>query len=47
MEMLKQYLLRAKEIIGDRSQAEEAYDNEVLCGLRSGKDTLEAITQAI
>jgi len=46
MDMLKQYLLRAKEIIGDRSQAEELYDNEVLPGLRNGSSILESITLA-
>ena len=43
---MKEYLQRAKEIIGDRSQAEIVYDDDVLRGLRSGKDVAAAIMQA-
>ena len=46
MDAMKEYLQRAKEIIGDRSQAEIVYDDEVLRGLRSGKDVAAAIIQA-
>lgn len=46
MDAMKEYLQRAKEIIGDRSQAEIVYDDEVLRGLRSGKDVAAAIMQA-
>lgn len=40
------YLRRAKEIIGDRTPAQEAYDAEVLRGLRAGGDIRLAIASA-
>jgi hypothetical protein len=46
MDIRKQYMRRAKEIIGDRTPAEEAYDDEVLRGLRAGADIRLAITSA-
>jgi hypothetical protein len=39
-------MLRAKEIIGDRTPAEELYDAEVLRGLRAGADIRLAIASA-
>jgi len=42
----KQYELKAKEIIGDRSKAEEQYDDEVLRGLKSGCNIRDAIARA-
>jgi hypothetical protein len=36
----------AKEIIGDRTPAEKAYDDEVLRGLRAGADIQLAIASA-
>ena len=46
IDIRKQYELRAKEIIGDRSKAEEQYDDEVLRGLRSGSNIRDAIARA-
>ncbi len=40
------YIRRAKEIIGGRTPAEEAYDAEVLRGLRAGADIRLAILSA-
>ena len=40
------YLERAREIIGDRSQAEIDYDNAVVAHLRNGKDIKRAIGAA-
>nr|MDO8111190.1 hypothetical protein [Candidatus Sigynarchaeota archaeon] len=46
MDIRKQYELKAKEIIGDRSKTEEEYDNEVLDGLKSGCNIRNAIARA-
>jgi hypothetical protein len=43
---IKAYLERAREIIGDRSQAEIAYDNAVVAHLSSGMDVKSAIAAA-
>jgi hypothetical protein len=40
------YLERAREIIGDRSQAEIDYDNAVVAHLSNGKDIKRAIRAA-
>jgi len=40
------YLERAREIIGDRSEAEIEYDNAVVAHLRVGKDIKRAIRAA-
>ena len=40
---IKAYLERAREIIGDRSQAEIDYDNAVVAHLSSGMDIRSAI----
>jgi len=40
------YMRRAKEIIGDRTPAEMAYDAEVLRGLDCGQDIRQAIANA-
>jgi hypothetical protein len=42
----KAYLERAREIIGDRSQAEMDYDNAVVAHLSSGMDIQSAIAAA-
>ena len=43
---IKAYLERAREIIGDRSQAEIDYDNAVVAHLSSGMDIKSAIAAA-
>lgn len=40
------YLERAREIIGDRSEAEIAYDNSVVAHLSSGMDIKRAVGAA-
>jgi len=40
------YLQRAREIIGDRSQAEIDYDNSVVAHLSTGMDVKRAIAAA-
>ena len=40
------YLLRAREIIGDRSQSEIDYDNSVIAHLSRGMDIKRAIRAA-
>ena len=46
MDLLKQYLDRAEEIIGERSQEQRRYDREVIRWLRKGKPIAKAITKA-
>ncbi len=46
MDILEQYLNRSQEIIGDRTQDEIRYDNEVLKWLRKGKNIRKAIDKA-
>ncbi|MBN1310023.1 MAG: hypothetical protein JXB30_01300 [Anaerolineae bacterium] len=46
MNFLDQYLRRSREIIGDRTDAEESYDNEVVKWLRKGKSIRAAIEKA-
>jgi len=44
--LLNEYLNRAKEIIGERTKEEERYDNEVLKWLRKDKNIKKAINKA-
>jgi hypothetical protein len=44
--VLKQYIDRAEEIIGERSPDEEKYDREVIRWLRRGKNINKAIAKA-
>ena len=46
MDILKQYLERAAEIIGDRTPGEEKYDREVTRWLEKGKPIKKAIAKA-
>jgi hypothetical protein len=46
MNLFDDYLRRSQDIIGDRTQAEENYDNEVLNWLRKGAGIREAISKA-
>lgn len=46
MDILQQYLARADEIIGERTQDEIKYDNEVLRYLRRGKNITKAMAKA-
>ncbi len=46
MDLRKEYMHRAKEIIGDRTPAEMAYDVEVLHGLERGQTIRQAIASA-
>jgi len=46
MDIFEQYLNRSQEIIGDRTQDEIRYDNEVLKWLRKGKNIRKAIDKA-
>jgi hypothetical protein len=46
MDLIEQYLSRSREIIGNRTQAEIRYDNEVLRWLRRGKNIEKAIDTA-
>jgi hypothetical protein len=46
MDLIEQYLSRSKEIIGDRSDNEIRYDNEVLKWMRKGKKVKNAILKA-
>ena len=43
---INHYLARAREIIGDRSQAEIEYDNAVIANLSTGMDIKSAIGAA-
>jgi hypothetical protein len=43
---IKAYLERARQIIGDRSQAEIDYDNAVVAHLSSGMDIKSAVAAA-
>ncbi len=45
MDILKRYLERANEIIGERTPGEQKYDREVVRWLRRGKST-KAIAKA-
>jgi len=44
--ILKQHLERAKEIIGERTPDEEKYDREVIRWLRRGKSVTKAVAKA-
>ena len=46
MNVLKQYIDRAEEIIGERTPDEEKYDREVIRWLRRGKNINKAIAKA-
>ena len=46
MDILKQYLEQAAEIIGERTPEEEKYDREVVRWLRKGKPIRKAIAKA-
>jgi hypothetical protein len=46
MDIVKQYLERAAEIIGDRTPDEERYDREVICWIEKGKPIKKAIAKA-
>jgi hypothetical protein len=46
MDIINQYIARAKEIIGNRTPGEIKYDNEVVRWLRKGKGIKKAITKA-
>ena len=46
MNIFKQYLHRAKEIIGNRTQDEMKYDSEILRWLLAGKPIGEATAKA-
>jgi hypothetical protein len=44
--VLKQYIDRAQEIVGERTPDEEKYDREVIRWLRRGKNINKAIAKA-
>jgi hypothetical protein len=46
MDILKHYLNRANEIIGERTAEEAKYDREVIRWLRKGKDIKKSIAKA-
>ena len=46
MDSIEQYFSRSQEIIGDRTQTEIRYDNEVVRWLRKGKEIKKAIKKA-
>jgi len=46
MDFIEQYFSRSQEIIGDRTQTEIRYDNEVVRWLRKGKEIKKAIKKA-
>ena len=46
MDIIEQYFLRSQEIIGNRTQEEEGYDNEVIRWLRKGKNIRKALKKA-
>ena len=46
MDYIQEYLNRSKEIIGERTPAEEKYDREVILWLEKGKHIAKAIAKA-
>ncbi len=46
MDILKQYISRANEIIGERTPNEQRYDHEVIRWMRRGKSITKAIAKA-
>lgn len=46
MDILKQYIERANEVVGERTPGEQKYDHEVLRWLRKGKSLNKAIAKA-
>jgi len=46
VDILKQYIERANETIGERTPEEQKYDHEVMCWMRRGKSITKAIAKA-
>jgi hypothetical protein len=46
LDILKQYISRANEIIGQRTPDEQRYDHEVIRWMRRGKNISKAIAKA-
>jgi hypothetical protein len=46
LDILKQYIARANEIIGERTPDEQKYDHEVIRWMRKGKSINKAIAKA-
>ncbi len=46
MDILKPYIERANEIIGERTPNEQRYDHEVIRWMRRGKSITKAIAKA-
>jgi hypothetical protein len=46
MDILKQYLERSAEIVGERTPEEEKYDREVIRWMKKGKPIKKAIAKA-
>jgi hypothetical protein len=46
VDILKQYISRANEIIGERTPDEQKYDHEVIRWMRRGKSISKAIAKA-
>jgi len=46
MDLLKDYLERAAEIIGERTTEEEIYDDEIVAWIEKGRSIRVAITKA-
>jgi len=46
MDILKQYISRGNEIIGERTPDEEKYDREVIRWMRRGKSIGKAVAKA-
>jgi len=46
LDILKQYIERANEIIGERTPDEEKYDREVIRWIRRGKSISKAVAKA-
>jgi hypothetical protein len=44
--VLKMYLERAREVIGERTPEEVRYDNKIAAGLNAGKDIRSAVAEA-
>jgi len=46
LDILKHYIERANEIIGERTPEQQKYDREVIRWMRKGKSTTKAIAKA-
>ena len=46
MNILKQYIARADEIVGERTPEEQKYDHEVIRWMRRGKTISKAVARA-